>query len=710
MKSDRIRAEIRRVGFFLLAGFVGLLVNMGVTYALTELSGLWYFWSFLIGTLVSWSVSFVINARLTFPGVRSPGELLRRFGLYVSGYLGFFWINAGIVYVLATILDVPYLAAIVASAVTTTAGTFLMSRSLVFGIDDPVYIRKLLIRHWMAVAGAVLVAGLVVSPQLYFKHAEPAYEGIAMMGTDAEEHILARIQDVREGNGGLGNTFMSDKDQPYLIPGLGEWIIGTASVPLQLSSIEANAAAKFAFSFADFLLIYAVTYLLARSRLAAVLAALAVTTAQNLISDPLGPLQYLAGTDVLTGFVAFARPINPEVTSFFLYAGLLVFVRAWMGRRSLSVREAALYGIITGASLYTSPYMFTFLGMLGIVAFLYHLFRKEWARGWRYFISGGSAVIVLIPFIVNYLSLSTDPLYLEAAARQGLLETRVPIFGVWMAVLLGSAFLRLGRDRDTVGRGFFVLAGVTLVVLLNQQVLTGFSLQHGHFHWYLTKPLATILLVTVFVHVLRSLTVRAVLIRRCVIAIALAALLLNATLLQISSYQHELTKAQHAQPYAALFQALPKDLAGALWTDRTLSLYLPIYTSYDAPNNEYATYYLNANETLAANLLIEYRLRGVRSEDALERMKQERADISLRFFGTYWRDRYGDSASIPDALLEGYAQAYAAVEGVPLAELLARVGAKHVLWDEVREPGWKFDDSLSAPKAINDRFSLVSVE
>ncbi len=118
---------------FLFAGFVGLCINLGVTYILTEYLHVWYFWSFLAGTIISWTCSFFINALYTFSNTpRGYGGWFKKYAVYIFSYLIFFWVNAGIVYVSTSILSIHYIFSIILSAVCTTIGTFTINRWVIF--------------------------------------------------------------------------------------------------------------------------------------------------------------------------------------------------------------------------------------------------------------------------------------------------------------------------------------------------------------------------------------------------------------------------------------------------------------------------------------------------------------------------------------------------------------------------------------------------
>jgi len=118
--------DMTRLIKFTGVGVLGLCVNLGVTYLLTEFLRVWYLISFTIAALIGWSLMFLANSFFTFAG-HSTERYFRRYITFVSGYVGVFAINFVLVFLLTSILHVYY----VMSIVVATAVTFLLSFSFV---------------------------------------------------------------------------------------------------------------------------------------------------------------------------------------------------------------------------------------------------------------------------------------------------------------------------------------------------------------------------------------------------------------------------------------------------------------------------------------------------------------------------------------------------------------------------------------------------
>lgn len=127
---SRYETLVKFVTFGVVGG-TGLLVNLGVTYVLTQYAGLWYFFSFIIATFVSWNVVFFANSLFTFRG--HPKEhYARRYATFMLGYLGIFFFNAALVYTLTSILHFYYLLSITFVTALSTILTFLFSKKFVY--------------------------------------------------------------------------------------------------------------------------------------------------------------------------------------------------------------------------------------------------------------------------------------------------------------------------------------------------------------------------------------------------------------------------------------------------------------------------------------------------------------------------------------------------------------------------------------------------
>lgn len=549
----------------------------------------------------------------------------------------------------------------------------------------------LLLRHGAACVLALFIGVVSVAPQWYAAYNTPSYAGIALMGTDAEQHYVARVQEVYAGYPSLGNVFLPNKGIPPLEPALGEDIVAYLGMILHISAVQMDVLGKFVFPFLIALLLYGLLYVLSRRRIAALLGVLFAMWGDSLMDGPRALLGLVRGVAPVSDFLTYARPINPEISALFLFGSLLAvywffFRELHPSRRLVRTLALAALGLMAGLSLYVSIYVYTFLLAFGLLLFAYALLKKEYGTAGELGLVGGVALLSAGPFIVNYIHARALPAYADASLRFGLIANHAPIMSLWVLLLaLGALFL---PRREKSARVFFLIAALALAVVLNQQIITGHVMQSGHYHWYITKPLAGLMLGWYAV-LLAEFALGRSWMRYAAYGFLSGMLLYTAVLVQTASYRAAAPALSAAQAYAPILSYLHAQPAPAVvWADRTLSLFIPLYTHNDAPNNGYAEYYLVPNAYLVERLLLEYRLRGVTPQQILGVMRRDRADISQRIFGVYWRDAAGSYDALPNALIESYARRYAALYQEPLATVFRQLGVTEIVWDAAAAPSW----------------------
>ena len=570
---------------------------------------------------------------------------------------------------------------------------------------------EILKRHWIALIFALGIGVVTVSPFVYFQ-TTAGYQGISMMGTDAEDHYLARMQEVYDGYPSQGNVFLPDKTVSPIEPGLGEWLEAQFGKALHLSVSQAETAGKFILPFTIALLIYALAYTLSASRAASALASIAVMLGDPFVSNPRLLIELLHSTVPQTSFLIYARPVSPEMSAIFLFGTLLILARLFFTQitvMSRGRRVAALVAVavLTGLSLYVSFYTFAFLGALELVMFLSALFRRKYSHALELGSAGLGGLILAIPFVINYLHIAAAPAYASASERFGFIATRAPVFGALVFILIAAALFI--PNRLQAARTFFLYGAAALILILNQQLITDHVLQAGHFHWYVTRPFVCIAGAILF-SALVARFVRHKIISFGLYGLVCGVLIYGAVLVQIGAYRAVYPVAHAAQTYASLLASLNATSSPqVVWANRDLSSYVSIYTHDDAPNDNYAEYYLIPEQYLVTRLFLEYRLRGVTPANVREVMTQDRADISARLFGVYWRDAAGSYAAIPGALLDKYAQEYKDTYAESIPARLASLDVTTVIWDTKADPEWNLNATLSMiPKRVG-RFEVFQL-
>lgn len=561
-------------------------------------------------------------------------------------------------------------------------------------------------RHRLALLSAFALGLLVVAPQLIFRHT-PVYRGIDMIGSDAEEYYVARTQEVYDGNPRLGSTFRSEKNLPYLVPGLGENITARFGQVFAQSAVTVNVCAKFFSPFIIALLVYALVYILSASVPGALLAGAFIIAGDAMLGAPTALVGVLLGHAPITSFLIYSRPINPEVSAIFFFSALLILTFFFFKERVPTWTTVGALGLLAGGALYISPYVSSFLFAFLGLSMLWFLYRRDYVRMKAFMVSITVGLIALVPFLLNFLALHQNPFFAETSIRQGLIHTHTPVIGFWIVLLVVSLFV--WPRRFLASRPFFAIGIVALVVLLNQQIVTGLGLQSAHYHWYITKPFVGMVLALFAVFLIEWVSASKI-VRYILYAGCFSIFFISAAAIQRDSYNEHYKAVLGTQAYAPVFSFLQTLSAGqSVWANRVLSLYTPMYTKQDAPNNDYAEYDPVSQAFLESRLFLEYTLRKISSSDAFAVMQAEREDIASRIFGVYWRDQHGSYSAIPDSLLGQYATQYKNMHQ-SVESQLSTLGISIIVWDKEADPSWDVGRVLDmTPVFSNDRFEVYQL-
>ncbi len=502
--------------------------------------------------------------------------------------------------------------------------------------------------HWAGIALACLAAAVTITPHIMLWN-DPGYRGIEMMMLDAENHYMARINEVQEGYYATGNTFLAQKEKPYTTPPLGEMIIGFFGKIVGADAARAAIISKPISVFIITLLIYVFSFLLSRSRTAALLAVAIVVFGYNLITLSAAPFLALLGGNPEGGpFLVFSRLVNPSISNIVLFGALIGIFRCFFGKREkVSWVYASVLGVFIASSLYMSPYVYSFLGVLLSGVWIWLLVQRENRLANTALFTGITALIFSAPFLLNYLAIFNLPEYQTVVRTIGLIEKREFILGFLLPLMIVLIALAWPKKLPRTGRTFLLLVSAAACIVLNQQVLSGSYLHPGHYHWYIVKPLAGVVagifagsFIAQFVPVYA---------RKGVTAGIVAILVYNS--LGFFAPRYELTHATalETQAYAPLVVYLKNvSVPQQVWTDVETSHYIPIYTNHDTPNNLHVGLYLNKQSFLDNRLFLEYRLRGIAPDVFEETIRREAHHVADRLWGLWLRELTGDSAAIPE--------------------------------------------------------------
>src|SRR3989344_4499836 len=443
--------------------------------------------------------------------------------------------------------------------------------------------------HKIAIILAVIVGLVSVAPQIYVLK-DQNYRGIQMFGTDAEYMYVGEINRALYEDYSKGPFPVDPGKNYYLAPKLGQRIMAFFAKIFSTRAIEINVALKFAGPILLFLILY--------------------------------------------GWLL-------EIFSLGLWG---IYRLAY---NKMSFKAAGVIGVLIGLSLYEYIYTWTFIVVVLGLYLLCLLVKKEWEKFKYFFVVFAFNGLVALPFFVNLLRGRSDEDYIYTTSRLGLIHTHAPILGAW--VVLGFLFIIfLWPTAYQNTKYFFIILFGALAVVLNQQLVTGFQIQPGHYHWFTTKPLIAIILTFLGLYWIEKIVPNKK--WRIVVVIFLVSIFsLNAIIIQARSYSANYTTYKENQRYAPLLTFIDESYTTKknIWANPDLEISYPelsylilAYTHHNAPM--VLENYSNSKVHIRDMLFLDYRLHGINDKNIINAMYQDRNNITSALFGIYYRDMPGN--------------------------------------------------------------------
>lgn len=133
-KLGRISLFAKHAFKYYLVGASGVIVNLGILFALTEFVGLWYLLSSTIAIYVSITSNFFLNKTWTFRDTAIKQHDFLMYGKFIGVSLVGMGIQLGFNYMFVEKLSVYYLLAALMSIMIASSVNFVLNRRLTFGI------------------------------------------------------------------------------------------------------------------------------------------------------------------------------------------------------------------------------------------------------------------------------------------------------------------------------------------------------------------------------------------------------------------------------------------------------------------------------------------------------------------------------------------------------------------------------------------------
>ena len=245
-------------------------------------------------------------------------------------------------------------------------------------------------------------------------------------------------------------------------------------------------------------------------------------------------------------------------------------------------------------------------------------------------------------------------------------------------------------------------------------------MQADHYQWFFHKPLG---IVFVFITIFYLLDRRGLDFYKKALATLLIALsLTTGVLVQTYSYYYDTGEggeggevAIDRQKYGPVMKWLSENAKkeSVVFANDEVSNITVIYTPLNVfYHRGVCCTTLSATKSRMLDMFFSYyRLRQVDRKSAQEVFSQERAIVSSRIYGIYYRKLNGTYESIPDDKLEEIVDLYKKTLSTPTSEWLDQMFTKYeveyLIWDKKSDPLWNLDQYKFLEKAAD--FGEVSI-
>lgn len=327
-------------------------------------------------------------------------------------------------------------------------------------------------KHWLALILALVIGATIVLPTiLSIERIGPSnFKGIYPMFNGDEDFYLTLTREVYDGHYNLSNSYIKEyKTGPYLQPPLPEIIYSALTKFFNISVPTLAVFNDFFLPAISVLLLYGLFWKITQSKKLSLI---------------------FSGLFFLCFIYTFNRPINPQFGFIFLLTGLNLIWLIATGKyktNKVLIYNASL-SIVFGILVYAYPFYWMTLGVVySIWTFFMAIAEKDfkyWIKNWLSFFI--PAVVWSIPFVLNALKLSANPLFAEANLRFGFINTHIPgaffnVFLMFLCIPVIYLLKRFTQDKKVIFFGWALILGG--IILNWQNVITGKILQFSpHFY------------------------------------------------------------------------------------------------------------------------------------------------------------------------------------------------------------------------------------
>lgn len=565
--------------------------------------------------------------------------------------------------------------------------------------------------HIAALLFAFLVGFLLGMPALLAAQAlGETYQGIPFLFQDNENLYLARIQEVRDGHPTLGSPFVAEyKDSPTMLTSNGEhvYVYLTAFTGLSLPTIV--VISKFVFPAILFLLVYALTFLLAVDiralypRMSAVAAASLVVVGIDFLQPSyIWHLMSMATPELYLS--PWTRIVNPITGGLFLFSFFICTVLILQRRAWAPFWAGIALGLMSG-------YIFSFaiaLSMIGVLG-AFHTYTRQWDIVKTCVLTVLVGAAINIAQFKNFFSILGSSMAHEFSLRNGLLVTHAPLLNKWLCValflLVTTVLMRraFGAKYLSIAEIWIGSVFVSLLLVMNQQILTGVTVWPQHFAQF-SVPIIFISLTALCGAIAYQYRARVTYIWAAfLVAILITCLLFGYKMMgtYTAVMPEYVTQQRSAGALAWLRENAPKECSVfAIESFDLLARMVPAYTHC----NTYETIYVFVGlprERIVHNYFMHLRFMGLTAKNAPSYFATHTDEFRVLLFsdweelfwhnGNPWLESISDRPQVFEkytALGPVLSKEYQANLKKDFLQELKQYALQYVIWDSIAFPDW----------------------
>lgn len=542
----------------------------------------------------------------------------------------------------------------------------------------------------MGLIVSVVVASIVAGPAIIF-HFSDNYRGIDMFAQNTELHYVAEIKEVFDGHRLLGNPFFADlKNTPYLFPLLSPNLAALFGGLFGLNIAATVIVGRFFFVALLAFFIYLFTKSLTGSKYISLVAPAFVILGYNLVAPSfyVNLIKYGFWGGSEPGLIDYGRPINPQISSIFFFAYLFFFYNFLFNEKNKKI-WGMLSAVILGLSFYVYLFTWTYIFALNGMIFLMLLFKKETQRAKEIVYISLGALLIGLPYFVNYFSVISNPDYAETAPRFGFVNfrgydiSRLVVFGIIL-------FILFYKKINAKTRWFLTALLVTALITVNEHLITGFFIFNHHYHWYFNTPVVIIVLTLIFYTFLSRFNLSASRIK-LITALLISLIVVNGLSIQYFAYQSALSATIQDQRYAIMIKWLDDNTVkdAVVLTSPRISNYVSALTHDNVFYNATAIYTLAPNQRFEDAYLAYRFLDGVKKEGIKDFLISNRNDIGGFVFGYSYVFQPGSCIGcFPDEVINKMAETYSKIDQENFITFLKKYPLDYIVWDQKNDPSW----------------------